>query len=46
MTTLDREDPLPDGAQDSKEASIAPNLFTTHKQDTPVPDTSQYWQKQ
>lgn len=46
MTTLDRWDPLPDGAQDSKEPSIAPNLFTTQKQDTPVSDTSQYQQKQ
>lgn len=37
MTTLDSWDSLADGAQDSKEPSIAPKPFATHEQDTLVP---------
>lgn len=34
MTTLDSWDPLPEGAQDSKEPSIAPNILL-HRSMTP-----------
>lgn len=46
MTTLYSWDPLPEGAQDSKEPSIAPNiLLHTSERDTPLPEASQYQQK-